>query len=54
MTQTAVAHCLMPCCFYFSIFVVEAPMEREADPDSRATFKDFARNMWPVGTQKNM
>jgi PhnB protein len=33
---------------------VEAPKEREGDPDRRATFRDFAGNMWSVGTQKNM
>jgi len=31
--------------------VVEQPTEREGDPDRRATFKDFAGNMWSVGTQ---
>lgn len=31
--------------------VVEKPKEREGDPDRRATFKDFAGNMWSVGTQ---
>jgi uncharacterized glyoxalase superfamily protein PhnB len=31
--------------------VVEPPKEREGDPDRRATFKDFAGNMWSVGTQ---
>lgn len=30
---------------------VEQPKEREGDPDRRATFKDFAGNMWSVGTQ---
>lgn len=30
---------------------VELPTEREGDPDRRATFKDFAGNMWSVGTQ---
>ena len=30
---------------------VEPPKEREGDPDRRATFKDFAGNMWSVGTQ---
>jgi uncharacterized glyoxalase superfamily protein PhnB len=33
--------------------VVEKPKEREGDPDRRATFKDFAGNMWSVGTQLN-
>lgn len=32
--------------------VIEKPKEREGDPDRRATFKDFAGNMWSVGTQK--
>lgn len=31
--------------------IVEQPKEREGDPDRRATFKDFAGNMWSVGTQ---
>jgi uncharacterized glyoxalase superfamily protein PhnB len=31
--------------------IVEPPKEREGDPDRRATFKDFAGNMWSVGTQ---
>jgi len=31
--------------------IVEKPKEREGDPDRRATFKDFAGNMWSVGTQ---
>ncbi|WP_439481034.1 SRPBCC domain-containing protein [Cyclobacterium plantarum] len=31
--------------------VVEAPKDQEGDPDRRATFKDFAGNMWSVGTQ---
>lgn len=30
---------------------IEPPAEREGDPDRRATFKDFAGNMWSVGTQ---
>jgi PhnB protein len=30
---------------------LEAPKQREGDPDRRATFKDFAGNMWSVGTQ---
>ncbi|MCH8568430.1 MAG: VOC family protein [Balneolales bacterium] len=33
--------------------VIEEPKEREGDPDRRATFKDFAGNMWSVGTQLN-
>jgi PhnB protein len=31
--------------------VVEPPKQREDDPDRRATFKDFAGNLWSVGTQ---
>lgn len=31
--------------------IIEKPKEREGDPDRRATFKDFAGNMWSVGTQ---
>jgi PhnB protein len=31
--------------------VIEKPKEREGDPDRRATFKDFAGNMWSVATQ---
>jgi PhnB protein len=31
--------------------IVEKPKERTGDPDRRATFKDFAGNMWSVGTQ---
>ena len=31
--------------------IIEAPKQREGDPDRRATFKDFAGNMWSVGTQ---
>lgn len=30
---------------------VEAPKQREGDPDRRASFKDYARNWWSVGTQ---
>lgn len=30
---------------------VEQPKVRDGDPDKRATFKDFAGNMWSVGTQ---
>jgi PhnB protein len=33
--------------------IIEPPKEREGDPDKRATFKDFAGNMWSVGTQKS-
>lgn len=31
--------------------IVERPKESDGDPDRRATFKDFAGNMWSVGTQ---
>jgi len=31
--------------------VVESPTEREGDPDKRATFKDYAGNIWSIGTQ---
>lgn len=31
--------------------IVEPPKTRENDPDKRATFKDFAGNMWSIGTQ---
>lgn len=31
--------------------VVEKPKQKEGEPDKRATFKDFAGNMWSVGTQ---
>jgi uncharacterized glyoxalase superfamily protein PhnB len=31
--------------------LVERPKEREGDPDRRATFKDFAGNIWSIGTQ---
>lgn len=34
--------------------IVEKPKEREGDPDRRATFKDFAGNMWSVGTQLSL
>lgn len=30
---------------------VEPPKQREGDPDRRATFKDFAGNLWSLGTQ---
>lgn len=30
---------------------IEPPIEREGDPDRRATFKDFGGNMWSIGTQ---
>jgi PhnB protein len=31
--------------------VIEKPKQQESDPDRRGTFKDFAGNMWSVGTQ---
>ncbi|MFN6946337.1 MAG: VOC family protein [Cytophagaceae bacterium] len=31
--------------------VIQEPTVRDGDPDKRATFKDFAGNMWSVGTQ---
>lgn len=31
--------------------IIEKPTTRDNDPDKRATFKDFAGNMWSVGTQ---
>jgi PhnB protein len=31
--------------------IVEMPKKKEEDPDKRATFKDFAGNLWSVGTQ---
>ncbi len=31
--------------------IIEKPKEREGDPDRRATFKDYAGNLWSVGTQ---
>ena len=31
--------------------VVEQPKQKEGEPDKRATFKDFAGNIWSVGTQ---
>lgn len=31
--------------------IVEQPKQQEGDPDRRATFKDFAGNMWSVGSQ---
>lgn len=32
--------------------IIEQPKERDADPDRRATFKDFAGNIWSIGTQR--
>src|SRR5690606_16059509 len=34
--------------------VIEAPRKHEGDPDRRATFKDFAGNIWSVGTQTSL
>ncbi len=31
--------------------IIERPKESEGDPDRRGTFKDFAGNIWSVGTQ---
>ncbi len=31
---------------------IEEPKIREGDPDRRGTFKDFAGNMWSIGTQQ--
>lgn len=33
--------------------IIEEPYQRDGDPDRRATFKDYAGNMWSVGTQIN-
>lgn len=33
---------------------VEPPKQREGDPDRRATFKDFAGNLWSIGTQLSL
>ena len=30
---------------------IEAPKQKEGDPDRRGTFKDFAGNLWSIGTQ---
>jgi uncharacterized glyoxalase superfamily protein PhnB len=32
--------------------MIEKPKQQDNDPDRRATFKDFAGNMWSVGTQR--
>lgn len=34
--------------------IIEKPKQRAGDPDRRATFKDFAGNLWSVGTQLNV
>jgi len=31
--------------------IIERPKQQGNDPDRRATFKDFAGNLWSVGTQ---
>ena len=31
--------------------IVEKPKHQENDPDKRGTFRDFAGNMWSIGTQ---
>jgi len=31
--------------------IIEKPKQQENDPDRRGTFRDFAGNMWSVGTQ---
>jgi PhnB protein len=35
----------------FGCISMETPREREGDPDRRGTFKDFAGNVWSIGTQ---
>jgi uncharacterized glyoxalase superfamily protein PhnB len=30
---------------------LEPPRQKEGDPDRRGTFKDFAGNIWSIGTQ---
>lgn len=32
---------------------IESPVNKEGDPDTRGTFKDFAGNMWSISTQTN-
>lgn len=32
--------------------IVEKPKTSDGDPDRRGTFKDFAGNMWSIGTQQ--
>lgn len=32
---------------------VEQPTERDGDPDRRGSFRDFAGNVWSIGTQVN-
>jgi PhnB protein len=33
--------------------IIAEPNNSDEDPDRRATFRDFANNMWSVGTQIN-
>lgn len=33
--------------------IMEKPSEKPGDPDKRGMFKDFAGNIWAVGTQVN-
>ena len=33
--------------------VIEHPVNKEGDPDTRGSFKDFSGNIWAVGTQKS-
>jgi uncharacterized glyoxalase superfamily protein PhnB len=33
---------------------LEKPKEREGDPDRRGSFRDFAGNIWSIGTQINI
>ncbi|MGF1638457.1 MAG: VOC family protein [Cyclobacteriaceae bacterium] len=32
---------------------IEAPVNKEGDPDIRGQFRDFAGNIWAIGTQNN-
>lgn len=31
---------------------IKEPQEKEGDPDRRGTFRDFAGNLWSIGTQQ--
>jgi len=31
--------------------VIEEPVHKEGDPDTRGSFKDFSGNIWAIGTQ---
>ena len=33
--------------------VIEQPVNKEGDPDTRGSFKDFSGNVWAIGTQMN-